>query len=368
MNSENRGRLRTPVATESIHLQEAYRHHKLLRITEDYFSSWGYFPVLTPVFDYYETYRNLLSPIQNQRTYRFTDREGELLMLRSDITLFLAKQMGLSLRDSSTPHRLYYADSILRHQEEEDISSDEFFQSGAELIGLEGREGDMEILLLLYNLLERMELPNWRMHLGSRAILNAVLSQKLNPALVAPLLDLRDYDALVNLLSEAGLPSAEARAKLLFFLGSPKEFSESRKLLVDGCLETSQKEISIATEELVSLTSELSRYVGEENIHIDLSEHGNQTYYTGFTVCVYLEGASTAVATGGRYDELLGHFGSKLSAVGFSILGRKIEPLSVSATVSAEEMQVAKASGENFHLRYKNAVERRENGESVALS
>jgi ATP phosphoribosyltransferase regulatory subunit len=153
MSPDNRQRLRTPQGTESFFLEEAYRHRQLLRMTEDHFASWGYLPVLTPVFDYFETYRPLLNRSQEERSYRFPDREGELLMLRSDITLFLAKQMGLSLKDAPLPRRVYYADSILRHQEEEDISSDEFFQSGAELIGLSGRDGDLEILMLLHDLL-----------------------------------------------------------------------------------------------------------------------------------------------------------------------------------------------------------------------
>ncbi|MDT8298013.1 MAG: ATP phosphoribosyltransferase regulatory subunit, partial [Spirochaetaceae bacterium] len=175
MSPDNRRRLRTPQGTESFFLEEAYKHRQLLRMTEDHFASWGYLPVLTPVFDYYETYRPLLNHAQEERSYRFPDRDGELLMLRSDITLFLAKQMGLTLDGAKLPRRVYYADSILRHQEEEDISSDEFFQSGAELIGLPGQDGDLEVLMLLRDLMDAMRLPEWRMHIGSRAVLDAVL-------------------------------------------------------------------------------------------------------------------------------------------------------------------------------------------------
>ena len=58
------------------------------------------------------------------------DRDGEILMLRWDITLFLIKQVRSLLPESKGPLRLCYADSILRHQEAEDISRNEFSRPG----------------------------------------------------------------------------------------------------------------------------------------------------------------------------------------------------------------------------------------------
>jgi ATP phosphoribosyltransferase regulatory subunit len=369
MSPDNRQRLRTPQGTESFFLEEAYRHRQLLRMTEDHFASWGYLPVLTPVFDYFETYRPLLNRTQEERSYRFPDREGELLMLRSDITLFLAKQMGLSLKDAPLPRRVYYADSILRHQEEEDISSDEFFQSGAELIGLSGREGDLEVLMLLHDLLLAMRLPTWRMHIGSRAILDAVIEGKCDPAIAGELLELRDRDALCRLFSEAGLNHCDERAQLLLFLGTPQEFSEISDKLVKACGETPGiTEISAAVENLKTLASELSATAPMDNIRIDLSEHGGQPYYTGFTVRAYVEGANSAIASGGRYDNLLGSFGSPAAAAGFSLMMRKIEPLSEYAADAAEETPVTPAVGVDFTTKYKDAVRRRQNGERVSMT
>ena len=362
MSPDNRQRLRTPQGTESFFLEEAYRHRQLLRMTEDHFASWGYLPVLTPVFDYYETYRPLLDHSQVERSYRFPDREGELLMLRSDITLFLAKQMGLSLRDAPLPRRVYYADSIIRHQEEEDISSDEFFQSGAELIGLKGRDGDLEVLMLLHDLLDAMRLPSWRMHIGSRAILDAILDAETDPAELGDLLEIRDREGMNRLIGEE-------RTNLLLFMGTLDEFTNRSSELVGTIGNSSaMPAVTAAVEDLKSLASELSATVSMEKIRIDLSEHGGQPYYTGRTVRAYVDGANSAIASGGRYDKLLGSFGSPSPAAGFSLMMRKIEPLSEFAADAADESPVKIAGANNFAGRYRDAALRRKNGERVAIS
>ncbi len=368
MNPENRQRLRTPQGTEGFFLEEAYRHRQLLRLTESHFESWGYLPVLTPVFDYFETYRPLLSHAQEERSYRFPDRKGELLMLRSDITLFLAKQMGLSLKNAPLPRRVYYADSIIRHQEDEDISSDEFFQSGAELIGLKGMDGDLEVLMLLQDLLSAMKLPEWRMHIGSRALLDAVLEGKADSVEAGNLLEIRDEDGMCRFFEKSGLSAVKERTNLLLFLGTPEEFAADSPALVKAIPSDSGSGIDKAVEKLKTLAHALSETASLENIRIDLSEHGGMPYYTGFTVKAYVEGANSAVASGGRYDSLLGSFGSSAPAAGFSLMMRKIEPLSTYAADAAEKAPISLAEGLDFSSRYKDAGEKRKKGGRVAIS
>jgi ATP phosphoribosyltransferase regulatory subunit len=338
-------------------------------MTEDHFTSWGYLPVLTPVFDYFETYRPLLDRKQVERSYRFPDRAGELLMLRSDITLFLAKQMGLTLGKAPLPARVYYADSIIRHQEEEDISSDEFFQSGAELIGLEGREGDLEVLTLLYTLLEDMRLPNWQMHIGSRALLDAVLEDRVNAVEAGDLLEIRDREGLCRLMTDSGLENPLQRTELLLFLGTPQEFAAEGKALIAACGSSPGiTAVRRAVNVLETLAADLTSVCAAERIRIDLSEHGGQPYYTGFTVSAYAEGANSAIASGGRYDKLLGAFGAPLPAAGFSLMMRKIEPLSAFASEAADSAPISGARGKDFIQRFQDARSRRASGERVVLS
>ena len=372
--------LRIPVGTEGVH--EARRHSRILRIIEDIFRSWGYLPVLTPVFDYYENYRPLLDRAREERICRFPDREGELLMLRSDITLFLAKQMGPALRNSVLPRRVYYADSIIRYENDETISRGEFFQVGAELIGMPGREGDLEVLMLLREVLGALKLAEWRLHIGSRAVLNAVLDTGDAPGgrarvraaeSAGALLEIRDREGLMRLMGDLGLGNAEGRCDLLLFMGSCDEFRECREGLIRGCGGDAAGRIGRAVEDLTGLTAEMAEmaeFASPDDIRIDLSEHGGQPYHTGFTMQAYVKGAGSAAASGGRYDELLGAFapGRGMPAAGFSLLMRKIEPLSRAVDESPGDADAVRAEGGNFAERYRDARKKRGKGIPVVLS
>lgn len=371
--------LRIPVGTEGVH--EARRHSRILRIIEDIFRSWGYLPVLTPVFDYYENYRPLLDRAREERICRFPDREGELLMLRSDITLFLAKQMGPALRNSVLPRRVYYADSIIRYENDETISRGEFFQVGAELIGMPGREGDLEVLMLLREVLGALKLPEWRLHIGSRAVLNAVLDTGDAPGgraqvraraaeSAGTLLEIRDREGLMRLMGDLGLGNAEGRCDLLLFMGSCDEFRECREGLIRGCGGDAAGRIGRAVEDLTGLTAEMAEFASPDDIRIDLSEHGGQPYHTGFTMQAYVKGAGSAAASGGRYDELLGAFapGRGMPAAGFSLLMRKVEPLSRAVDESPGDADAVRAEGGNFAERYRDARMKRGKGIPVVLS
>lgn len=372
--------LRIPVGTEGVH--EARRHSRILRIIEDIFRSWGYLPVLTPVFDYYENYRPLLDRAREERICRFPDREGELLMLRSDITLFLAKQMGPALRNSVLPRRVYYADSIIRYENDETISRGEFFQVGAELIGMPGREGDLEVLMLLREVLGALKLPEWRLHIGSRAVLNAVLDTGDAPGgrarvraaeSAGALLEIRDREGLMRLMGDLGLGNAEGRCDLLLFMGSCDEFRECREGLIRGCGGDAAGRIGRAVEDLTGLTAEMAEmaeFASPDDIRIDLSEHGGQPYHTGFTMQAYVKGAGSAAASGGRYDELLGAFapGRGMPAAGFSLLMRKVEPLSRAVDESPGDADAVRAEGGKFAERYRDARRKRGKGIPVVLS
>ncbi len=317
MRTGRRRQLQIPVATESFSLEEAHKHRNIVRAAEDLFTSWGYLPAQVPVFDYFDGYQPLLDESTLETVYRLIDRDGDLLMLRSDVTLFLAKQMGLLLTDRSLPTRVFYADSILRHQDSEDISHNEFFQIGAELIGKPSLRGDLEIITLLGRVVELLSLSGSYLHIGSRKLFNglvstctrAVRTRAAELLLDRKLQELSDIDEI--------LPAPFG------FIGSAVDFA--------GQCEAweayeQRREVREAADELRSIADTLSGLDMPFDVRIDLSEIGAQPYYTGPVFRLYVEGIPTAAASGGRYDELLGHFGFPAPSVGFSLMLRKVEP------------------------------------------
>lgn len=323
----DKNKIKIPQGSESFFFEEAYIHRKVTEALQNLFNSWGYLPVETPVFDLYDAYRFLIPESDADRIYRLIDREGDLLMLRSDITLFLARQMGLILSEEDLPARICYSDSILRHQNSEDISHNEFFQSGVELIGKSGFEGDMEILLLLNKTISLLDIPA-SIHLGSHALFNSVFksfSEKQKSRLIR-MISLREFDELVSYCKEVtGAEHAHISAGLFSFIGSSAELEE---LLASspGIKNILGEDAANDAEYLIKIGKTIERAGSGEVFQIDLSEVGSQAYHSGIVFQVYMEAMDTAVISGGRYDNLLSNFGIDAPSVGFSLLQRKVEP------------------------------------------
>lgn len=313
--------LQVPMGTETIYIEEAYRHRQADHELNNLFASWGYLPVETPVFDFFDIYQDLIPSPKD--IYRLIDREGDLLMLRSDITLFLAKQMGLSLKDTDLPVRVCYSGTILRHQNREDISKNEFFQTGVELIGKNDQNSELEILMLLHSTFTTLEIEPI-VHIGSRKLLNASISDFANQdkERIITMIGYRDFEGLTGKLEEKfDRKRVNFLTNLFQFIGTLNELNsylESGKNLINN-------EEQTALDDLMQIMDNLNKMNVGKSFIIDLSEIGSQSYYTGIVFQGYLEGVDSAIISGGRYDELLGKFGFNAPSVGFSLLLRKIE-------------------------------------------
>lgn len=367
MTEIKNGHLQIPQGTEGIYLEEAYRHRKITKHMENIFAEWGYLPVETPVFDFFDTYSHLIDKTRAEQTYRLIDREGELLMLRSDITLFLAKQMSLALEEQDLPVRVFYADTILRYESHEDISSNEFFQSGCELIGKPGREGDMEILLLLLNIFRGIGLSEVKIHLGSRSLLDSLCTDFTKEQIrkLKSGIDTRSSDSIKQLFLEKGYTQTYSNfaVKLLMFIGTTRQFRDFVEENKNQVTPKTYEEI----EYLLEIADEAGELEGHDNFKIDISEIGGQDYYTGIVFSAYVENLSKAAASGGRYDSLFDQFGYNASSVGFSILQRKVEPLIKGSSLYDPPKASQRKEKEDFSSAYKRGQELRKKGQSFVL-
>lgn len=359
--------LQVPQGTETFYLEEAYRHRRLAASIEDTLLRWGYLPVQTPSFDFYDVYTPLLREEDARSIYRLIDREGDLLMLRSDITLFLAKQMGLILRPEDLPARVFYADTILRHQDPEDISKNEFFQTGAELIGQGGIEADAEVLLMLLDALDAVSAPPFFVHLGCRGLFDASFSDLPEAArnTARGAVRLREWKTARSILEETKRSTGEIDAlmELYSFIGTPHELTE----LWDNISGALSEAEAGAVSEVRALYRTLEELEAAKRIRLDFSEIGNQPYHSGVAFEVYMDGLDSAVAAGGRYDGLLSVFGLDAPSVGFSIMLRKIQDRLELDHDMPEVPAAEKAPGSTFVERVRAAQAMRREGRRTIL-
>ena len=358
MKRNNKALLQNPQGTDSFCLEEAAFHRKIAGRFSEILTLWGYLPVQTPIFDFYDIYSDY---VKSEDVYRLTDREGDLLLLRNDVTLFLAKQISSLLEPKNLPLRVFYSDTILRHENKTDISKNEFFQTGAELFGVGGEKGDLEILFLLEEMLASLPIQTF-LHLGSRKLFNlacAGLPPEITPSL-ATVVRNRDFELLTSILAPVCSESQIDRFHRLFsFIGPPKAFASFAESLDSQPLR--EEALYIA-----ALGEKTARLFPNAEIRTDTSEIGERNYYTGMVFRVYTEHAATEIAGGGRYDTLMEHFGTTCASVGFSLMQRKIESLPTLRSKTSPQPFVTLTGDDTAEL-YLKAKSLREQGGIVKL-
>lgn len=372
MNPKRRAILDQPSGTEGLQLRETWNHKRLVGELTTLMERWGYLPIRTPVLDYYDAFAPLLSDGHTGGMYRLIDREGDILAVRPDATLFLAKQVARILRSEDLPVRVYYAETILRPDDRRNISRNEFFQTGAELIGDGSTDGDLEAAVLLMQLLDSVLPQQSVLHIGSRVLADEITGESGEPDAEAfrKALALHDEPTCRSVLEAKGVVTGTADAIIAFLLsiGTAAETDAALARLEDaldrktGCLTPGFLE---EARRLISLARVLEELHGRERIRVDPSETGSQSYHSGIAFQAYAPGAEAAVASGGRYDTLYGHFGLETPAVGFSIMLRRLERLTHAGDLPAVER--VEPDGREFLDRLREAEAARRTGLNTSL-
>lgn len=281
------------------------------------FQSWDYKPTLIPLVDNYDLYKNL-SSAQVTQSYRFLDPNNELLLLRSDSTVFLARMISKHLDTNSLPLRLCYSNNAIRPSKL--LKDNEIQQNGVELIGVPSIAGDFEIILLISIALGAVAPQEFRIHIGSHAILDTAL-HCINPnithdekKMIIQYCRERDF---VNIAKH----THKDFAHLILSIMSIEEFRERAQSIAGWLGDNTQSLFQYHT-----LIEGLSHIVDSDYIRCDLSELGDHDYYTNIVFSAYANNLGAAVARGGRYDTLMEYFNTKVPAVGATLFPNDLMP------------------------------------------
>src|SRR6059058_761881 len=111
------------------------------------FEGAGYGEVWTPSMEYEEVLRR-----GDERAagagYRLFDEHGQVLVLRSDMTIPIARVVASRYEHEEPPFRLCYFGNAYREVTRGSGQAREFLQTGIELIGLPEPQGDAEVAAL----------------------------------------------------------------------------------------------------------------------------------------------------------------------------------------------------------------------------
>ena len=158
--------------------EEMQRFRRVEQAFREVCHGWRYREVRTPVIEHLHlfTAAGTLSPQLLGRVYSFLDWDGwsgERVVLRPDSTIPTARLYLESLRDEGIA-RLFYVQNVFRFAQGEESRED--WQLGVELIGDTQPAGDIELILMGCETLERLGLEP-QLRLSDPGILRAVLAR-----------------------------------------------------------------------------------------------------------------------------------------------------------------------------------------------
>lgn len=313
-------RSQIPHGIQERFLAEAARRRQAESTLRECFARWGYEEVIPPTFEYYDNLVVGASAELERAMYRFFDREGHTLALRADFTPQVARMVATKLCDRPLPVRCFYAGSLFRHEEPQAGRKREFTQAGVELAGLDAAAADAEVVALAVVALEAMGLCDFQVNLGQMAFFRA-LTHGLAPevlGLIRKAIDHKNGACLVEALTQARVVG-ERRDLLLRLpdlIGGPEVLDEVQALSAG----LAQASVAVAAlERLAKVYRLLQAYGVSGRVILDLGEVRGMDYYTGITFRGVAPGLGWPLVSGGRYDDLIAHFGRPLPAIGFGL-------------------------------------------------
>jgi ATP phosphoribosyltransferase regulatory subunit len=295
---------------------DARRLAELARRLLGSFELFGYELVTLPVFEYESVLERGLGSLDPEEVLRFVEPEtGEVVALRPDMTPQLARVVSTRLSQAAPPIRLSYQGSVLRRRRERARRHRQIFQAGIELIGLDGPTGDLEALEVACAAARAVGLTDFVLDLGHARIAFALLEgvEPTRQRAAVEALHLKDRVELTRAAAAAGLPPREQAA-----LAALSELHGGAEVLKSARASLAGTRAEAGLEELSRVLVDVERRGLAPSVVVDLGETRNFAYYTGTTFQLHAHGPGVPIASGGRYDGLLGGFGRPLPAFGFA--------------------------------------------------
>jgi ATP phosphoribosyltransferase regulatory subunit len=285
------------------------------------FERAGYGEVYTPALEYENTFQRA-DMSATRPAYRMFDEHGNVFVLRSDMTVPIARLVASRYAQAEPPHRFSYFAHAYRGVRPQRGQSREFLQAGVELIGAPAPDGTAEVLSILCAALDAAGLRTYRIGVGDASLYPSLLEAVGVPGnrreRILTELVTGDFVGLEQELQS--LPLADDALELLLRVPGMRGGPE----LLEGASGTLRE----AGTGMRTLHALLAPEVAERII-FDFGLVRSLGYYTGAVFQVYDPAYGVPIGSGGRYDELLGRFGAPLPAVGFAL---NVERLHIALT------------------------------------
>ncbi|CAM8984393.1 unnamed protein product [Rhodiola kirilowii] len=326
-SNDSRRLPKLPKGTRDFAKEQMAIREKAFVIITDVFKRHGATALDTPVFELRETLMGKYGE-DSKLVYDLADQGGELCSLRYDLTVPFARFVAMN---ALTSFRRYQIAKVYRRDNPSKGRYREFYQCDLDIAGhFELMGPDFEIVKILTELLDELDIGDYEVKLNHRKLLDGMMEicgvppQKFGTICSSiDKLDKQSFEQIKKeMVEEKGL-TAETADKIGEYVkqrGSPLELMY--KLKQDGSKLLENQGSVVALNELEILFKALEKSKCSDKVIFDLSLARGLDYYTGVIFEAVFKGSTKvgSIAAGGRYDNLIGKFGTKqVPSVGVSL-------------------------------------------------
>ncbi|CAL5439280.1 unnamed protein product [Camellia sinensis] len=326
-SNESRRLPKLPKGTRDFAKEQMAIREKAFSIIAQVFKRHGAMALDTPAFELRETLMGKYGE-DSKLIYDLADQGGELCSLRYDLTVPFARYVAMN---GITSFKRYQIAKVYRRDNPSKGRYREFYQCDFDIAGqYEAMGPDFEVIKVMTELLDELNIGDYEVKLSHRKLLDGMLDicgvppEKFRTICSSiDKLDKQSFEQVKKeMVEEKGLivETADQIGTFVKERGHPLELLS--KLKQEGSKFLENQGSLVALNELEILFKALEKSKCIDKVVFDLSLARGLDYYTGVIFEAVFKGATQvgSIAAGGRYDNLIGMFGTKqVPAVGVSL-------------------------------------------------
>ncbi|WP_312113476.1 histidine--tRNA ligase [Brevibacillus reuszeri] len=315
--------LRSVKGTKDFMPQEQMIRNRIRRTLEGVFEAYGCKPLETPMIQYYDLLASKYGGGEEilKEVYRLSDQGERELALRYDLTVPLAKVVGMN-PEMRLPFKRYEIGKVFRDGPVKPGRFREFIQCDVDIVGTSSMLAEAELISMAFASFQKLGLEVY-VEVNNRKLLSGVLQELGVPEEMSG-----DVMLSLDKLEKIGVDGVQEDLR-------ERKVEESIVAAITSFLKSGALSLEQLTEQFSSPlvqegAAELKQlfvYVQEAGVNGDVRFTPflarGLGIYTGTVYEIFLQdrSISSSIGSGGRYDEIIGRFlgdGREYPAVGIS--------------------------------------------------
>jgi len=312
-------KFQTPKGTRDVLPDEMRTRRAVFDRLRRFFELYGFDEIDTPAFEYLEVLTLKSGPTAVREIYDFKDKGDRHLGLRFDLTSSTGRMVAAHAELPRPIHR-YQIGKVWRYDNVQAGRYREFYQADADILGSYSTDNEVELLLMATEVLRGFDLPDYKLVVNNRKILDAQVRVSGIPVE-------KKADALRALDKLQKIGRDGVRDEFVNYGLTVEHFEKFFATIVVETLDdvaarvASDEKGREGVDELREIFAKAERLGFAGKLSFDWSLARGLDYYTGpiFEAHAAVEGAMGTFGAGGRYDDLIGLYGGQpQGAVGLS--------------------------------------------------